>query len=93
MQKGFGSGVGSRSISQRYGSGDPDPDPHQNVTDPPHWQLLSKKLNNLWWDSSPDGGMGGGGVGVTTDRRTPNKLQGNCITTMSGTVTAYRYRI
>ncbi len=25
-------GVGSGSISQRYGSGDPDP--HQNVTDP-----------------------------------------------------------
>ncbi len=29
-------GVGSGSISQRYGSGDPDPDldPHQYVTDP-----------------------------------------------------------
>jgi hypothetical protein len=27
--------VGSGSISQRYGSGDPDP--HQNVTDPQHW--------------------------------------------------------
>jgi hypothetical protein len=25
-----------RSISQRYGSGDPDPDLHQNVTDPQH---------------------------------------------------------
>jgi hypothetical protein len=36
MKKGVGSGVGSgsRSISQRYGSGDPDP--HQNVTDPQH---------------------------------------------------------
>ncbi len=30
-----GSGVGSGSISQRYGSGDPDP--HQNVTDPQRW--------------------------------------------------------
>jgi hypothetical protein len=43
MKKGVGSGVGSRvgsgSISQRYGSGDPDPDPHQNVTDPQHWCL------------------------------------------------------
>jgi hypothetical protein len=28
-------GVGSGSISQRYGSGDPDP--HQNVTDPQNW--------------------------------------------------------
>jgi hypothetical protein len=28
-------GVGSGSISQRYGYGDPDP--HQNVTDPKHW--------------------------------------------------------
>ncbi len=28
-------GVGSGSISQRYGSGDPDP--HQTVTDPQHW--------------------------------------------------------
>jgi hypothetical protein len=27
-------GVGSGSISQRYGSGDPDP--HQNITDPQH---------------------------------------------------------
>jgi hypothetical protein len=27
-------GVGSGSISRRYGSGDPDP--HQNVTDPQH---------------------------------------------------------
>jgi hypothetical protein len=27
-------GVGSGSISQRYGSADPDP--HQNVTDPQH---------------------------------------------------------
>jgi hypothetical protein len=34
-------GVGSGSISQRYGSGDPDP--HQNVTDPQHcfFNLLS----------------------------------------------------
>jgi|LakMenE01Jun11ns_1017448.scaffolds.fasta_scaffold8876058_1 hypothetical protein len=34
MKKEVGSGVGSGSISQRYGSGDPDP--HQNVTDPQH---------------------------------------------------------
>jgi hypothetical protein len=27
---------GSRSIIQRYGSGDPDLDLHQNVTDPQH---------------------------------------------------------
>jgi hypothetical protein len=27
---------GVRSISLRYGSGDPVPDPHQNVTDPQH---------------------------------------------------------
>jgi hypothetical protein len=33
-------GVGSGSISQRYGSGDPDP--HQNVTDPQ--PLLSMTL-------------------------------------------------
>jgi hypothetical protein len=26
-----------RSVSQRYGSGNPDPDPHQNVKDPQHW--------------------------------------------------------
>jgi hypothetical protein len=31
MKKGVGSGVGSGSVSQRYGSGDPNP--HQNVTD------------------------------------------------------------
>jgi hypothetical protein len=34
-------GVGSGSISQRYGSGDPDPDAHQNVTDPQHWRKVS----------------------------------------------------
>ncbi len=34
MKKEVGSGVGSGSISQRYGSWDPDP--HQNVTDPQH---------------------------------------------------------
>ncbi len=32
MKKGVGSGVGSGSISQRYGSADPDT--HQNITDP-----------------------------------------------------------
>jgi hypothetical protein len=35
LKKEVGSGVGSGSIRQRYGSGDPDP--HQNVTDPQHW--------------------------------------------------------
>jgi hypothetical protein len=34
LKKVVGSGVGSGSISQRYGYGDPDP--HQNVTDPQH---------------------------------------------------------
>jgi hypothetical protein len=36
LKKGVGSGAGSRSISQRYWS--KDPDPHQNVTDPQHWE-------------------------------------------------------
>jgi hypothetical protein len=38
MKKGVGSGVGSRSrsIGQRYGSGDLDPDSHQYVTDSQH---------------------------------------------------------
>ncbi len=35
LKNGVGSGVGSGSISQRYGSADPDP--HQNVKDPQHW--------------------------------------------------------
>jgi hypothetical protein len=35
MKKGVESSVGTRSISQIYGS--VDPDPHQNVTDPQHW--------------------------------------------------------
>ncbi len=37
-KKGVGSVVGSGSISQRHGSGDPDtdPDPHQHVTDTQH---------------------------------------------------------
>ncbi len=39
LKKGVGSGVGSGSISQRYGSADPDP--HQNVTDPQHWKIYS----------------------------------------------------
>jgi hypothetical protein len=34
MKKGVVSGVGSGSVSQRYGSADPDP--QQNVTDPQH---------------------------------------------------------
>jgi hypothetical protein len=33
----------SGSISQRHGSADPDPDPHQNVMDPQHWNVDSKK--------------------------------------------------
>jgi hypothetical protein len=37
LKKGVASGVGSGSISQRYGSRDPDPDLNQNVTDPQHW--------------------------------------------------------
>jgi hypothetical protein len=53
MKKGVGSGVGSGSISHRYGSGDPDP--RQNFTDPEHWSQLpylgkftdTKKLSNL----------------------------------------------
>jgi hypothetical protein len=32
LKKGVRTGVGSRSISQRYRSGDLDPDPHQNDT-------------------------------------------------------------
>jgi hypothetical protein len=39
--------VGSVSISQRYGSGDPDPDPHQNVTDPQHWIKLGRGVAML----------------------------------------------
>jgi hypothetical protein len=39
LKKGIGSRVGSGfgSMGQRYESGDPDP--HQNVTDPQHWNL------------------------------------------------------
>jgi hypothetical protein len=36
MKNGVGSGVGSGSISQRYGSWDPDPDPHQNIMNSQH---------------------------------------------------------
>jgi hypothetical protein len=50
MQKGVGSGVGSRSgegsISQRYGSWDPDPYPQQNVTDPQH--CVKHKIVRYW---------------------------------------------
>ncbi len=42
MKKGVDSGVGSGSICQRYGSGDPDP--HLNVTDPQHWSSMRKIL-------------------------------------------------
>jgi hypothetical protein len=34
LKKGVGSGIGSGSSSQMYGSADPDP--HQNVMDPQH---------------------------------------------------------
>jgi hypothetical protein len=47
LKKVVGSGVGSGSISQRYGSGDPDPDPHQNVTDPQHWLTNTSCLCSL----------------------------------------------
>jgi hypothetical protein len=45
-------GVGSGSISKRYGSGDPDP--HQNVTDPQHWMHESLPQNvyiiiSIWY--------------------------------------------
>jgi hypothetical protein len=42
-KKGVGSGVGSGSISQRYGPGDPDP--HQNVTDPQHCFKRTKRYH------------------------------------------------
>jgi hypothetical protein len=38
-RSGLGSAIGSGSISQRYGFGDPDP--LQNVTDPEHWYRLN----------------------------------------------------
>jgi|LakMenEpi03Aug12_release.lakeMendotaPanAssembly.Ray.scaffolds.fasta_scaffold439282_1 hypothetical protein len=50
IKKGVGPGVGSgsRSISQRYGSGDLDP--HQNVIDPQHciqnYQSLVSQLGS-----------------------------------------------
>jgi hypothetical protein len=40
-----GSGVGSGSICQRYGSGDPDP--HQNVTDPQHCLTLLYRTSSV----------------------------------------------
>jgi hypothetical protein len=45
-ESGSASRFGSGSISQMHGSADPDPDPHQNVTDPQHWQegISQKKL-------------------------------------------------
>jgi hypothetical protein len=57
MKKGVGSGVGSGYINQRYGSGYPDP--HQNVTDPQHWEIGIITL-----EQSP-----GGGGGATADGR------------------------
>jgi hypothetical protein len=41
MKKGVGSEVGSGSISQRFGYGDPDP--HQNVKDPQRGLLANIK--------------------------------------------------
>jgi hypothetical protein len=43
IEKEVGFGAGSGSIKQRYGSWYPDPDPHQNVTDPPHWNPGQRK--------------------------------------------------
>jgi hypothetical protein len=37
-----GSGAGSESVSQRYGS--PDPDPYKNVTDPQHATISTPLL-------------------------------------------------
>jgi hypothetical protein len=37
--------IGSGSIRQRYGSGDPDP--HQNFTDPQHWIKLGRGVAML----------------------------------------------
>ncbi len=40
-----------RIHQSEYGSADPDPDPHQNVTDPQHWQKVMKlKVWNLCLD-------------------------------------------
>ena len=47
MKKGVGFGVGSGSIIQRYGSGDPDP--HQNVMDPRHCLKLPSQGAALSW--------------------------------------------
>jgi hypothetical protein len=46
-----GSGTGSGTVSQRFGSADPDahPDPYQNVTDPEPWQD-TKSLGGLYSD-------------------------------------------
>jgi hypothetical protein len=40
-------GVGSGSITQRYGSRDPDPDPYQNATDPQHCSEEPGSSTNL----------------------------------------------
>jgi hypothetical protein len=37
LKQAAGSGIGSGSKSQRYGS----PDPHQNVTDTQHWSYFA----------------------------------------------------
>jgi hypothetical protein len=45
MKKGVGSGVGSGSTCQKYGSGDLDPgDQHQNVTNPQHCLILLEEI-------------------------------------------------
>jgi hypothetical protein len=45
LKKGVGSGVGSGSVSQRYGSADPDP--HRNITDPQHFSFVYRLLSYL----------------------------------------------
>ncbi len=45
LKEGVGSGIGSGSISQRWGSESGDPDLDQNVTDPQHWLIVLKLLS------------------------------------------------
>ena len=45
LKNGVVPGVGSGSISQRYGSADPDP--HQNVTDPQHWFSRARNQDSV----------------------------------------------
>jgi hypothetical protein len=56
MKKGVGFGVGSGSISQRYGF--ENPDPHQNVTDPQHCCIVTESFADphcLSADPGPEG--------------------------------------